>query len=518
MSIFNQIKVKKPSTNTFNLSHDYKTTFNFGELIPVLNMEVLPGDVVTIGSESLLRLAPILAPVMHRARVYVHHFFVPNRILWDGWEDFITGASANGSYPAAPYVGGIGFDAANEKSLSSYLGLPSNYESGQGLSLPLVSALPFAAYSKIYNEYYRAQDIIPEIETQCIDGNNNGRFTNALRYRAYGHDYFTSALPWAQKGAAVQIPVTGNGTGTVVASPGFGAFRNTGGGPIPSGPQGLDALGTGSGEAKVRVGGNDAYYDPQGTLSVGDIDVQGGTINELRRAWSLQRWLEKNARAGTRYVESLLAHWGVRSSDARLQRPEYLGGHLAPIVFSEVLQTSESNQTPQGNMAGHGISVGENKAYRYRCEEHGFIMSIMSVIPDTAYMQGVERKWNRFDPLDYAWPDFAHIGEQEILNKEIYYYTNGLDPNGTFGYGPRYSEYKYLPSQVTGEMRTTYDFWHLTRKWTAPPSLSQAFIECRPNDVQRIFAVQDGTSNQIIAHLYHKIYCNRRLPMFGTPI
>jgi hypothetical protein len=249
--------------------------------------------------------------------------------------------------------------------------------------------------------------------------------------------------------------------------------------------------------------------------SADNMEVQPTTINELRRAFRLQEWLEKNARGGTRYIENILAHFGVKSSDSRLQRPEYITGVKSPVVVSEVLQTGQSDTTPQGNMAGHGISVTSGRTGSYYCEEHGYIIGIMSVMPKTAYQQGIPKTFLKNDPLDYFWPSFAHIGEQEVQVQELYAYTSNKE--NTFGYVPRYAEYKYMPSRVAGDFRTTLDYWHLGRIFDSEPSLNQDFIECTPSATSRIFAVEDPDAQKLYCHVLNKIKAVRPMPKYGTP-
>jgi hypothetical protein len=383
-----------------------------------------------------------------------------------------------------------------------YMGVPPNNTTNANISQ--VSALPFAAYQAIYNEYYRDQNLIPSIDYKLLDGDQGGsaeiqdRFLK-LRNRAWEHDYFTSSLPFAQKGAAVDIP-----------------------------------LGSISGNAEVLINSN-SEVDLTGTpfnvnvdnQLAGDIEANklfaktnglntsSTTINDLRRAYRLQEWLEKNARGGTRYIESILSHFGVRSSDKRLQRPEYITGVKTPIIISEILNTTGENAgLPQGNMAGHGISVSSGKSGTYFCEEHGYIIGIMSVMPKTAYQQGIPRTFLKRDTLDYYFPTFANIGEQEVKVEELFAYT--ANKNNTFGYVPRYAEYKYMPSRVAGDFRTTLDYWHLGRIFNNEPALNKSFVECKPSDTTRIFAVEDGT-DPLYCHVYNKIQAVRPMPKYGTP-
>jgi len=317
-----------------------------------------------------------------------------------------------------------------------------------------VSALPFAAYVKIWDEYFRDQNLQSELFTPLIPGSNNSSYLalagSPPLLRAWQKDYFTAALPTAQQGSTVSIPLTAEsdipvdytyGGGT--PSQEVGLFRNAAtGNPFTTAGDVVQSAGPSPLAGSMHIDSTPVAYDPNGTLTV-DVNAGATDINTLRRAFKLQEWLEKQARGGTRYVENILSHFGVRSSDARLQRPEYIGGSRQNMFISEVLATAQNTEAsvPVGQMAGHGISVGGGNVFRYRAEEHGYIMGFISVIPDTAYSEGVHRSLTRLDRLDYAWPSFAHLGEQEVKHKELYY--KAATPDSVFGYVPRYAEYKF---------------------------------------------------------------------------
>lgn len=502
-NIFNSVMVKAPKRSMFDLSHDVKVSCNMGELVPVMLQECLPGDKFKLSANAMVRFAPLVSPVMHRFNVFIHYFFVPNRILWRNWEDFITNTKSGvgDTLPAFPQVT---IAAANYTRLADYLGIPTPLDGNS----ETVSALPFAAMQAIWAEYYRDQNLIDDFDYTVEDGDNSSNFATelgALRRRAWMHDYFTSCLPWPQKGEVVDLPLGQVELDTTTTVPGIIRTADITHVPVSGSLQG-DLV---DGHLE-NVGNTAAVYDPNGTLVVGAT-----TINDLRTAWAVQGWLELLARGGSRYTEYLKVQFDVTSSDKRLQRPEYICGIKSPVIISEIQQTSSSDVTsPQGNLAGHAISFPNSNIGRFYCEEHGYIIGVMSIMPVTAYFQGIDRHWLRQDPTEYGNPSFANLGEQAVENKEIMAFQ-GASGELTFGYNPRFSEYKFQSSRVAGDFREQLAFWHEARIFGSAPALNQEFIECNPDP--RIFAVTDPDVQKMYCQIYNNVKAVRCLPKFGIP-
>lgn len=504
-TIFSAVMPARNKRSNFDLSHERKLSCNMGDLVPILVQEVLPGDKFKIDTQTLVRFAPLVSPVMHRINTYIHFFYVPNRIIWPDWDKFIVG---DPSVPEVPT-----YDLCNSThnfqscKLADHLGLPLGTFTRPG-EHEYINTLPFRAYMKIWNDYYRDENLQTEVDIEDDEIN----VISSLKTRSWDKDYFTSALPWAQKGDPVTV--------------GIDLERNT-----PTKATGIDNTLNGVELQLKTVGGNEySIADNQGNndITIRDIESAEFSIESLRLAERLQRFLERNARAGTRYVEHLLAHWGVLSSDARLQRPEYLGGGVSPVIVSEVLSTSmtldPAASTPElvnpvGQMAGKATNVGRtNQAYKF-VEDHGWIIGIMSIMPEPGYMnQGIARHLSRTSQMDYYFPEFATLGEQEIKVKELYYpdtFGQGYDPESTFGYQQRWAEYKYTQSTCHGEFReSALEYWHLNRKFEAEPQLDGLWLECNPG--YRIFAVTDSKTT-LYVQAYNKVWASRLMPYESIP-
>lgn len=539
-----------------------------GKLYPIICKEMLPGDRFRVRTDSLVRTMPLSSPAFGRLRMYVHYFFVPNRLVWHNWEDFITGGESGEDTHVPPYVQwsdliGGDFQArsksdstgnwtyAPEDGLVAAFGLPAQPYAGgnvveagvaNGISTTApVSALPFRGYRLIWNEYYRDQNVDDELPIAVdkdgkylIDGIGDAAFKSSifgdLLSRRWLKDYFTSALPTPQRGPDVQLPIVGEG-GTIQAdgplklmiqNQGTGSTTTTSSVFTPDLNVGLGNT-TGIGisssvndQFPVEKDHTDLMYASGLTTAGGS--VVAATINDLRRAIALQRFYEISARAGSRYIETIMGHFHVRSSDARLQRPEYLGGGVTDINIGEVLQTSATDQTsPQGNMAGRGFGIGRSNQCTYRAEEHGYLFGIMSIIPEPYYYQGIDKEWTRQSRVDYYWPSFAHLGEQEIDKSELSVGTSDgeTDTFGQlFGYAPRYAEYKFSKNIITGLLRGSLANWTFARK-ISDPNLNAAFLEIP--QVNNPFAVQDEDTDKFIIWFSNDIRALRPMPFFGTP-
>lgn len=481
----------------FSLSHYKLLTCNMGELIPLTWYEVLPGDTIRQATSALIRCSPLLAPVMHPVRVRIHHFFIPNRLLWENWEPFITGGPEGTSVPTVPYIALTG--AVTEGSLHNYLGIPP--ENFTSTPIP-ISALPFRAYNLIWNNFYRDQDLSTEKTVSLADGADSTTDTDLLRC-TWEKDYFTTARPWETKGDAITIPLLGTapvqGIGFVSPTWGSSSLSNV----VETGRSGTttyDSAQKFNGTAGIYLEEDPNDSDHPGIYAQLD-SASGVSINDLRLALALQRFQENRAAYGSRYVEYLRS-LGVRSSDARLGNPEYLGGGRQVIQFSEVLQTAEGTD-PVGSLKGHGISAMRTNRYLKYFDEHGIVMTLMSVVPKSIYTQGVHRSFNRTEKEHYWQRELQNIGEQEVENREVY----GIHSSsyGTFGYQARYDEYRSLPSSIAGEFHSTMDHWHYGRVYSGDPSLNNTWVEATPT--KRVNADESADCLYVMAN--HSIQARR---------
>lgn len=484
----------------FSLSNYKLLSGDMGELIPIGLTEVLPGDSIQQSTSALVRLAPLMAPVMHPVRVRIHHWFVPHRLVWPDFEKFITGGDDGNDDTAFPVIKAPSDTGFPVGTLADYLGVPPAVPDLE------VSALPFRGYALIYNEFYRDQDLQGALPISTDSGLDTTTATT-LQNVAWERDYFTTSRPWEQKGPQISIPITGD-------APVVGIGFNGSVGPGTNGTW-RDSDGSDTAENRVLTTGGITGIRRTESGATGrpeifaDLSgVSAVTVNILREAMALQRFEEARARFGSRYTE-YLRYLGIRSSDARLQRPEYLGGGKQTIQFSEVLQTAEG-ENPVGEMKGHGIGAMRTNRYRRFFEEHGYIYSFISVQPKTIYAQGLPRTWNRRVKEDFFQKELQHIGQQEVLNKEVY--ASHSDAEGTFGYQDRYDEYRRAESSVAGEFRTSeLDFWHFARFFENDPALNGDFVRCVP--AERPFAVPSYDVLYIMAS--HSIQARRIVAKTG---
>lgn len=497
-----------------SLSHYNLLTTQMGLITPIQCVDVLPGDSFMQDNSVFIRTMPLVAPVMHPVRVEVRSFFVPLRIIWDDFQDFITGGPQGINDSVPPYFVA---DSNNCKAgeLNDYLGVPHQVLAGTH-----VSSLPARAYAVIYNEYFRDQDIDSELPISYASGEDT--VTNYSLARCdWQKDYFTLARPWEQKGPSAVVPISSSGgaiTGLTASTkiyanspftlgnrdfsltrtlsePRYYEWTSTAN--SPSAPSASYSSGL---AAKTTVSGNASF------------ELGSMSISDFREAMQLQRFEETRALYGSRY-EDYQAVLGIKSSDARLQNPEYLGGGQRTIQFSEVLQTSEG-QNPVGTLRGHGIGALKTRRFLRFFEEHGFVITLLIVRPISIYTQGLPRMFSRQTRFDYWQPEFEHIGQQAILNKELY----AASPNGDeiFGYGNRYNEYRHHNNAVHGEFRSYYEDWHLGRKFTDTPVLNSDFLKCNPST--RIFAETTGNYDQLLVMAQNHIRTRRIISQNGDPI
>lgn len=532
---FSQVPIADIPRSTFNRSHGHKTTFDSGYLIPIYVDEALPGDTFRVHASMFARLATPIVPFMDNIHLDVFFFAVPNRLVWDNWvrlmgEQSQPGDSTDYLVPVveSPLAGGWA-----AQSMYDYFGVPV------GVPQLVCSALFGRAYNLIYNEWFRDENLVGRAFVNKTDGPDEPDYFKILR-RGKRHDYFTSCLPWPQKGPAVETPIGGFAPVVPSGANAYPTFQGPNGVPGPSylqqagGDQELTPvnfpLNFVSSTASSLVWGSSGL--------VADLeDATSVTINKLRQAFQIQKLLERDARGGTRYIEILRAHFGVVSPDARMQRPEYLGGGSIPVIINPVTQTSatDTNTTPQGNLAAYGVAGSKGIGFTKSFTEHCIVMGIVCARADLSYQQGLPRMFSRRTRYDFYWPAFAHLGEQAVLNKEIYAQGYGAVDVATgapyddevFGYQERWAEYRYFPSKITGKFRsvlppgdTSLDNWHLAQKFTELPVLSvtdpdgDGFILEKP-PIERVVAVTNEPEFLFDSHW--QVACTRPMPTYSVP-
>lgn len=528
------------SRSQFDRSCSHKTTFNVGQLIPFYVDEVLPGDTFSIKTSKVVRMQTLLTPMMDNIYLDTYYFYVPNRIVWEHWRQMNGENTESAWIPATTYEvpqitspESTGWETG---SLADYFGIPVGVP---GLS---VNALPFRAYAMICNEWFRDENLtdplVVPIGDATVAGVNTGNYVTDVAkggkpfMAAKYHDYYTSCLPAPQKGEDVLIP---GGTGANVpvmtlgeSIPNPSQYALSGVGYLDSnrGNVGINATtsinGVQATESSYLSNSEGLRFVPTNLWAVGDGSVATATINQLRQAFQIQKLYERDARGGTRYVELLRSHFGVSSPDARLQRPEYLGGNRVPININQVIQNSAevTGSTPLGATGAMSLTTDVHSDFRKSFVEHGFVIGVMVARYDHTYQQGLERFWSRRDRFDYYWPVFANLGEQAVKNREIYAQGNAKDDE-VFGYQEAWADYRYKPNRVSGEMRSSapqsLDVWHLADDYDALPSLSDDWIREDPATVNRVLAVSDNLANQLFCDIYVENRCTRPMPMYSIP-
>lgn len=543
-SHFAQLPRVDISRSTFDRSSSHKTSFNVGDVIPFYIDEVLPGDTFSVKTSKVVRMQSLITPVMDNIYLDTYYFFVPNRLVWEHWREL------NGENTTSAWIPSVEYQVPqvtapsggwSTGTIADYFGIPVSVGN---LS---VSALPFRAYSLIMNEWFRDENLsdpinIPVTDATVAGSNGSNYITDlvkggkpfkAAKYR----DYFTSCLPSPQKGPDVSIPVADLNplpVYPVAGSTTFGSDATALKWRKVSGP---DLNPTDSYLVGANYSASPSFATAPNYASVGAYGSQtlapdnlwafpasfatAATINQLRLAFQIQKLYERDARGGTRYIEILKSHFGVTSPDARLQRPEYLGGNRCPVTINQILQTSETtSSSPQGNPTGQSLTTDVHFDFKKSFVEHGFVIGVMVARYDHTYQQGLERFWSRKDRFDYYWPVFANIGEQAVLNKEIFAQGTSVDDE-VFGYQEAWADYRYKPSRVSGEMRSnvsnSLDVWHLADDYDTLPSLSDGWIREDSGTVNRVLAVSEQLANQLFCDIYIQNKCTRPMPMYSVP-
>ena len=568
---YNKVKALKPARNLFDLSHEWLATGDMGKLYPCCYMEMSPGDTFHIWQQIVTRMMPLNAPILHEIFLYTHFFFVPYRILWEEWTDFITGAvdGESGGHERTDYeqtIEGKVIDYPSDVtpelprwnptnnavgSLWDYLSFPTGVKPAGALPLDFIRR----CYNRIWNEYYRDENLQEEVSED----------NEQILYRNWKKDYFTSALLNQQRGISPAMPVSGTvDVGTSVNM----AFDSVASGtrvtsawvsPLVADFEVDSAHITKNPKVAYYANGNQVavcdtvlissrkytdfperfefsfdilnppstptggfssvqvYEEPVGVIKSNVVNFEssgvGFDVKDLRQAFQIQKWLELANRGGVRYTEFLRSFFGVSPKDDRLQRPEYIGGTKSPIIISEVLQTSETQSTPQGTMTGHGVGASRTYVGSYTATEYGIVMGLLSVMPTTKYTQGINKQWLRRSKYDFLFPQFTGLSEQAIEEAEIFATNEESNNKKVFGFGEIYDELRSMSSKIVGKMRTVFNYWHLARIFENPPALNSDFIQCKPS--KRIFAVQN--EDGFIFDVANIIRAVRPIPKYGTP-